>query len=89
MSGTRTPRECPSLLALFEAGEAAEDDALVAEAIAAHVASCPTCARAEAALASLVTGYRRAESSSLPDEVELRLLDQLCPLTTPRSMPEG
>lgn len=42
--------------------------------------------RARAALRGMltpVTGYRRAESASLPSEVELRLLDKLCPPSGP------
>jgi RNA polymerase sigma-70 factor, ECF subfamily len=48
--------------------------------------------RARAALRGMlapVRGYRHAESSSLPSEVELRLLDKLCPPSAPRSIPEG
>jgi RNA polymerase sigma-70 factor (ECF subfamily) len=48
--------------------------------------------RARAALRGMlapVAGYRSTESSSLPSEVELRLLDKLCPPSAPRSILEG
>ena len=85
MSGTRNTNECSNLLALFATSEAAEDDAWVAQAITAHVASCPTCAQAEADLAKLVNHYRRSESSSLPNVTEHRLLEQLCSPSSPAS----
>jgi RNA polymerase sigma-70 factor (ECF subfamily) len=48
--------------------------------------------RARAALRGMLapmTDYRCTESSPLPSEVELRLLDQVCPPSAPRSIPEG
>ena len=90
MSEAWTVSECSGLLTLLlSAGEAAENDTRLAQAIAKHVASCPTCTQAEEALARLVAGYRRAETSSLPDGVELRLLDRLCPLSAPRASEAG
>jgi hypothetical protein len=81
--------ECSGLLALLAPGETDTVDARLASAIARHLASCPTCAQAEAVLASLVASYRRAEISSLPSEVELRLLDQLCSPSAPGPTPKG
>ena len=89
MSGIGTTSECSGLLALLAVAKAAENDTRVAQAVAEHVASCPACARAEAALARLVAGYRRVENSSLPDGVEPRLLDQICPPSAFRPTPEA
>jgi hypothetical protein len=89
MSGTWTTSECSGLLAVLVVAEAAENDTRVAQAVAEHVASCPTCAQAEASLERLVAGYRRVENSSLPDGVEPRLLDQICPPSAFRPTPEA
>jgi anti-sigma factor RsiW len=89
MSGSWTTSECSGLLALLAPDETDIADARVASAIAQHLASCPTCAQAEATLTSLVAGYRRVEAPSLPSEVELRLLDQLCSPSAPRPTSKG
>jgi hypothetical protein len=89
MSGSWITSECSGLLALLAPGETDTADARVASAIARHLASCATCAQAEAVLARLVASYRRAEISSLPSEVELRLFDQLCSPSAPGPTPKG
>jgi hypothetical protein len=86
MSEFWTASECAGLLALLlSAGEAAENDTQVARAVAKHVATCPICTQAEEALTRLVASYRRVETSSLPDGVEHRLLNRLCPSSTPKA----
>ena len=89
MSGAQHTSECSELLALFAASEAAEDDARVAQEITVHIATCPTCAQAEADLARLVNRYRRAEFASLSASTEHRLLDQLCSPSSSGSSTEG
>ena len=89
MSGSWTTSECADLLALLARDETDTADSRVASAIAQHLASCPTCAQAEATLTSLVAGYRRTAAPSLPTEVELRLLDQLCSPSAPGPTPKG
>lgn len=89
MRGSWTTSECAGLLALLAPGETDTADAGMASAIARHVASCLTCAQAEATLTSFVASYRRVEAPSLPSEVELRLLDQLCSPSAPKLTTKG
>jgi hypothetical protein len=65
-------------LAAWLAGAGAEDDERVARILAERVATCPACAKAEAALVALVAGYGVAGEPPLAPDRERRLLDRLC-----------
>jgi hypothetical protein len=66
---------CAQLRALLAAGE---DGERVAQAVADHVASCPTCAADDRSLSDLLRCYCRSEPSALAGDLEARLLDRLC-----------
>ena len=50
----------------------------LARVLEGHVATCPTCAAAEAALGALVAGYQATNDPPLAPDRERRLLDRLC-----------
>ena len=72
--------ECPELLALLNDGD---DDEARAGAVARHIAACPICVEAEAALAVLVAAYRRRDPAPLAPDRERRLFDFLVTLPRP------
>jgi hypothetical protein len=72
--------ECRDLRALLEERATDEDEGLAA-ILAAHIASCVTCSTAEAVLTGAIADYCSGGEPSLPDGLERRLLDQVCPPT--------
>ena len=77
MNGADLAGQCQALAAQL-AVLPGSDDAHSARIMAEHVAVCPTCAAAEAALVALVAGYRAAGDLPLAPDRERRLLDRLC-----------
>lgn len=74
MDTDRSP--CCQLHELMLAME--DSDPATSAALAAHLEACPHCQEDDLAVAPLLTAYRQQELAPLADDLEARLLRNLC-----------
>ena len=78
MSSVPWPAACDRFVALIDALGEDMPDRIVTHTVQDHLATCPTCCRAEAVLTWLLAGYRRTAVPALPPGSTQRLVDRVC-----------
>jgi hypothetical protein len=78
MSSTPLPVACDRLAGLIDGFGEDAPDRIVTHTILDHLATCPTCCRAEAVLTRLLADYRFTAESSLPAGSLQRLVERIC-----------
>ena len=78
MQGKRADIAREARMRLLSAGGNSDDSAMIAQAVAVHVATCPVCTIDETALDTLIGQYRQLAQPPLPEDLERRLLNWLC-----------